>query len=470
MDNKKQQNFHFIAIGGVGMSGLAKYLLEEGYSVSGSDINESKYFNQVKSLGAKVFVGHDESNLPENSIVIASTAIKESNPELKKAKELGLKILHRSDLLKFIAENFQKEKGKFIGFSGTHGKTTTSGLAAYVMEKAGLEPSFVVGGIVLDIGTNAKASNGKYFSAELDESDGTILKYAPDVTVINNIEVDHIDFYKDGMESLLKTFTTFITNCKPEASILINKDCKGNIALMNRNPKRKFVTYGFKDADYTAENIKFSAGKTCFDLCKGTKVLANISLSIHGKHNICNALAVAAALCEAGIDIKKAAQYFEGFSGMGQRFQPVAEVKGIKIIDDYAHHPSEIKATLDCAKTCCPNSRIVAIFQPHRYTRLHGLYDKFLQAFNDADKVIVLDTYAASEEPIGGHTSEEFAKDLQKSFPAGNVIYVGGKIPEIASNVARELKTGDTAITLGAGDVTKLGKAVTALILEAVSR
>ena len=236
MEDKKRKNFHFIAIGGVGMSGLAKYLLEEGYSVSGSDLYASKYFNQVKDLGAKVFIGHNEANLPENSIVVASSAIKESNPELKKAKSLGLKVLHRSDLLKFIAENFQKEKGKFIGFSGTHGKTTTSGLSAYVMEKAGLSPSFVVGGIVLDIGTNAKSSDGKYFTVELDESDGTILKYSPDVIVINNIEVDHIDFYKDGMDSLLSTFTTFLSNLPSEAKIVINKDCNGNVELMKRNP------------------------------------------------------------------------------------------------------------------------------------------------------------------------------------------------------------------------------------------
>ena len=464
MEDKKRKNFHFIAIGGVGMSGLAKYLLEEGYSVSGSDLYASKYFNQVKDLGAKVFIGHNEANLPENSIVVASSAIKESNPELKKAKSLGLKVLHRSDLLKFIAENFQKEKGKFIGFSGTHGKTTTSGLSAYVMEKAGLSPSFVVGGIVLDIGTNAKSSDGKYFTAELDESDGTILKYSPDVIVINNIEVDHIDFYKDGMDSLLSTFTTFLSNLPSEAKIVINKDCNGNVELMKRNPNKHFITYGFKDATYTAQNQGFIDGKTSFDLYKDGEFITEILLSIHGKHNICNALAVAAALNEAGIDIKEAAKYFKDFTGMGQRYQQIADVKGIKIIDDYAHHPSEIKATLDCARTCNPKSRIVAIFQPHRYTRLHGLYDEFLKAFNDADKVIVLDTYAASEEPIGGHTSEEFSKDLKKNFPEKSVIYIGGKISDITNKVATELKKNDTAITLGAGDITKLGKAVAEIL------
>ena len=403
-----KQNFHFIAIGGVGMSGLAKYLLEEGFSVSGSDISESKYFNQVKNLGANVHTGHDESNLPENSVVVASTAIKDSNPEIKKAKSLKMDILHRSDLLKYIAEKFQEEKGKFIGFSGTHGKTTTSGLAAYVMEKAGLEPSYVVGGVIPELDTNAKSASGKYFTAELDESDGTILKYKPDVIVINNLEVDHVDFYKNGLESLLETFSTFLSKLPPSAKILINTDNSGNLELIKRNPGYDFITYGLDNAEYTAKNHTQSS----FVLCKNNKEICKINLSIQGKHNIYNALSVAAALIEAGEDIKELAPYFEGFTGMGRRYQHVADVNGVCIIDDYAHHPSEIAATLECAKNCNPDKRIVAIFQPHRYTRLHGLFDEFLSCFKNADKVIVLDTYAASEEPIGGHTSEEFALEL----------------------------------------------------------
>ncbi len=456
----KTRNFHFIAIGGVGMSGLAKYLLEQGCSVSGSDISEGKYFNKVKELGAKVFVGHAEDNLPENSVVIASTAINNSNPELQKAERLGLEIFHRSDLLKFIAENFQNKGGKFIGFSGTHGKTTTSGLASYVAEKAGLNPSYVVGGFVPELDTNAKCANGEYFFAELDESDGTILKYAPDVTVINNIEVDHVDFYTDGMESLQSTFTAFLANLKSDAKVLINTDCEGNLELIKRNPNKNFITYGFKNAKYTVSDVEHGSDYTKFSFCKDGKVLCKIELSIVGKHNLCNALSVAAAFVEAGADISAIAGYFTGFTGMGRRYQPVAEFGGIKIIDDYAHHPSEIAATLECAKTCCPEKRIVAIFQPHRYTRLHGLYNDFLKCFENADKVIVLDTYAASETPIDGHTSDEFARELNKTFGKDGALHIEGKIAEIASNVVKELQSGDLAITLGAGDVTKLGKLI----------
>lgn len=463
----KDTNFHFIAIGGVGMSGLAKYLLEKGYSVSGSDISDGKYFQKVKELGAKVFVGHNASNLPPSSVVIASTAVKENNPELIKAKSLNLKQFHRSDLLKFIAENFQNTQGKFIGFSGTHGKTTTSGMAAFVMQKANLNPDFVVGGIVPELDTNAQASTGKYFAAELDESDGTILKYTPDITVINNIEVDHVDFYKNGMDSLLATFTTFIKNLKPTSKILINNDCEGNKKLIAMNRDKKFITYGFNNADYTANNISFKNGKTSFEIVNINKILCKINLSVHGNHNICNAMAVAVALHEAGIKIDTIAKYFEDFTGMGRRYQPVATVKGTSIIDDYAHHPSEIKATLECAKNCNPNKQIVAIFQPHRYTRLHGLYSEFLGCFDNADKILVLDTFAASEEPIGRHTSEEFANDLQKKSQK-TVLYIPGKIADIPEDIAKHIDSECVAITLGAGDITKLGPAVADILRKKV--
>ncbi len=461
---KKDTNFHFIAVGGVGMSGLAKYLLEEGFSVSGSDVAESKYFLQVKKLGGNVFLGHNEVNLKENSIVIASTAIKENNPEMLKAKNNNMKLFHRSDLLKFIAENFQKNKGKFIGFSGTHGKTTTSGLASFVLEKASKKPSFVVGGIIPDVDTNALSQNGDLFVAELDESDGTILKYAPDITVINNIEVDHIDFYEDGMTSLLKTFTSFISNLKPDAKILINNDCDGNRQLIRMNSNCKFITYGLNDAQYMAKNISFDGVFTSFNLYKNNELLTNIKLSVHGNHNIYNALAVAAALMESGINIDDIAEYFKDFTGMGRRYQLVSQTNDITIIDDYAHHPSEIFATLECAKNCNKEKRIVAVFQPHRYSRLHGLFDDFLKCFVNADKILVLDTFAASEEPINGHTSEEFAKILQAQNPQKVVEYVGGKINDITDIISGEIQKNDVVITLGAGDITKLGYALASKI------
>jgi len=230
------------------MSGLAKYLLENGCEVSGSDVKDSKYVDKLRKLGARVFIGHDENNLPEDCVVVASTAIRDDNPELKKAKRLGLPVYHRSDLL---AEISRHDKF-FIGYSGTHGKTTTSGLASYVLDLAGYEPSFVVGGIIPELGVNSQSTKGKYFVAELDESDGTIVKYSPNICVINNLEPDHLDFYKDGMKSLLETFEKFISNMKENAVVLINNDCN----VLKQLHAHKVMTFGLNEADYTAKNIE----------------------------------------------------------------------------------------------------------------------------------------------------------------------------------------------------------------------
>ena len=272
--------FHFIAIGGIGMSGLAKYLLELGCEVSGSDIKESKYTKKVEALGAKVFIGHDANYIQPDMIVVASTAIKDDNPEKVRAKALGIEVLHRSDVLKMISEGLGRkdtEKQQFIGFSGTHGKTTTSGLCSYVLEKAGYEPSYCVGGIIPDLDTNAKSGNGKYFVAELDESDGTIVKYHTNLSVINNLEVDHVDFYKNGFDDLLKTFRTHIDNRAEGGKVIVNKDCNGIKKLIAANPDIKFITFGIESGgvDYSARNMKFTEFGSEFDIFhRGEKIIS----------------------------------------------------------------------------------------------------------------------------------------------------------------------------------------------------
>ena len=250
--------YHFIAIGGIGMSGLAKYLLEDGNIVSGSDISDSKYIKKLRLLGAKIFIGHNKDNVPNDAIVIKSTAIRDNNPEVIRAKELGLEIYHRSDLLAEIATKAQQENKIFIGFSGTHGKTTTSGLASFILEKANLKPSFVDGGIIPEINTNAQHKSGKYFIAELDESDGTITKYNPDILVINNLEEDHLDFYKNGMSDLIKIFNQAISQSK---KIIVNNDNEG-VNLLTGD----FITFGLNNADYIAKNIVYEKNGTSFDI------------------------------------------------------------------------------------------------------------------------------------------------------------------------------------------------------------
>lgn len=453
MDNKNKK-FHFIAIGGIGMSGLAKYLLELGCTVSGSDIKESKYTQKVEKLGAKVYIGHDAKYIEPDMIIVASTAIKDDNPEKIRAKELGLKVLHRSDVLKMLSEGIGNETHQFIGFSGTHGKTTTSGMCSYVLEKAGYEPSYCVGGIIPDLDTNAKASTGKHFVAELDESDGTIVKYHTNVSVINNLEVDHVDFYKNGFEDLLKTFRQHLDNMAKGGKIIVNKDCNGIKKLMQSNTDIKFITFGIESGgvDYSARNMSFTEFGSAFDVYYRSQKIVSLKLTVPGKHNIYNALAVTAALNEEGIDLEKIRPHFETFSGMGRRFQKVAEFDGIRIFDDYAHHPTEIKTTLDSARLCNTN-RLVAIFQPHRYSRLKGLWNDFLRSFRAVDKLIVVDVYSASEDPIEGINSKTFTQ----CFKNEDVTHISGSMENAARKILPLLKSGDLVITLGAGDVTRIG-------------
>ncbi len=438
-----KERYHFIAIGGIGMSGLAKYLLQEGFEVSGSDIIDSKYIAELKKLGAKVFIGHDENNLPENCVVVASSAIKEDNPEIQKAKRLNLPILHRSDVLKTLSERSKC----FIGYAGTHGKTTTSGLSAYVTDKAGLEPSYVVGGIIPDIHTNANYKSDKYFIAELDESDGTVIKYNPDILVINNLEADHLDFYKNGLESLVETFNKLISRFNSNQKVLINNDCEGNLKLNGHD----FITYGLNNADYVAKNIVLKPTGSSFDVYYKNNLLTTINIKLLGKHNVINALAVFASLCEAGVDIEKVKEHFSTFTGMGRRFQLVGEIGGAVIYDDYAHHPTEIKATLS-ALAEFPDKNVIAVFQPHRYTRLQSLWDDFKKSFDGVSKVIVTDVFAASEPPIDGISGENFAKELN------NAEYVAGSISDVAKALYPSLRENDVVVGLGAGTITDLGK------------
>ncbi len=464
-----KNKYHFIAIGGVGMSGLAKYLLQNGFEVSGSDISDSKYVQNVKKLGAKVYIGHDENNVPEDCIVVASTAIRDTNPEMQKAKRLGLPIYHRSDLLAEISKNEEY----FIGYSGTHGKTTTSGLCSYVMEKAGLKPSYIVGGIIPEINANANSAQDKIFIAELDESDGTIVKYSANLVVVNNLEPDHLDFYKNGLESILETFETFLSHIRQNGIILANTDNDGVKRLVKYFTEHelannaKFVTYSIGgNTDYCARNINYGEEYTIFDVVYKGEVQTNLKICLKGVHNVYNSLAVWASLHQAGVDMSLVNEHFASFSGMGRRFQKIGEFDNIIIYDDYAHHPTEIKATLSSSRSF-KNKNIIAVFQPHRYTRLQNLWNDFMGAFSDVDRVVVTDVYAASEDPIEGVNSESFVNELKEKIdiPCENI---SGDIKTVAQKLFPSLKSGDIVIGLGAGTITNLGKELLALKEEKI--
>ncbi len=451
------KKFHFIAIGGVGMSALAKYLIERGAIVSGSDIQESKYTHLLEDKGVKISIGHNSKLIEKDMIVVASTAIKDTNPEIIRAKELGLKIYHRSDILQMISDEFsQSQNAIFFGFSGTHGKTTTSGMCVYVLEKANLKPSYVVGGIIPEINTNGAFNGTSYFSAELDESDGTIQKYSTDIAIINNIEEDHLDFYKNGFLDIVKAFNKYLSN-KPSQKVLINIDNEGNREFIKLYPNYNYITFGIDNGEYIAKDIQFNGLESSFNIYYKNNKVDSIKLSVPGMHNVYNALGVYSALHQAGIKTQELAKYFYTFSGMGRRFQKVCEFNNIKIYDDYAHHPSEIKTTLSSVKNAVKDSaRVVAIFQPHRYTRLKGLWSEFKQAFSDADKLIAIDVYPAGEDEIEGITSENFISEINHK----NATYVDGNIDDASKKIYPLLEENDIVITLGAGTITKIGSLI----------
>lgn len=439
------KKYHFIAIGGVGMSGLAKYLIQQGHIVSGSDISESKYVTKLKELGAKIFIGHSKNNIEKGMTIIVSSAIKDDNPELIRAKELNCKIYHRSDLLSEIS----KTSEKFIGFAGTHGKTTTSGMTSYILSKAGYEPSFVVGGHIPELDTNAEySSNYDYFIAELDESDGTLVKYRPNILVINNLEADHLDYYKNGIDSIIETFQIFLSNLKTSAKILINNDNIGNLKLKGYD----FITFGLDEAEYMAKNINFANGYTTFDVYHNNEILLKqVKIILPGEHNVYNTLGVIAACNEADVDMKSIAKHIETFNGMGRRFQKMLTINDIPIYDDYAHHPTEIKATLSALKSFT-GKNVVAVFQPHRYTRFKNLWNDFKIALKSADRLIITDVYAASEDPIEGINSKNFALEIP------NAEYISGSISDVATKILPTIKSDDIVVGLGAGTITNLAK------------
>lgn len=446
----KNKNLHFIAIGGVGQSALAKILKIKGYNVSGSDIKESKYTKELRDLGVQINIGHDKNVIKENMTIVLSSAIKEDNEELIRAKELNLPLYHRSDILKLISELYDC----FIGFSGTHGKTTTSGLCSYVLEKINAHPAYASGGIIQGLNTNANSyPDSKIFIAELDESDGTIIKYSPDFIAINNLEADHFDFYKNGEEDLINTFKTFIDNLKQSSKIFINIDDEGNNLLIKKVSDKNIITYSIKNknANYFADNIKIS-GENSFDLYVKGKYITEIKTQLTGFHNVINALCVISVLNEKGFNINDIKPYLYSFSGMKRRYEKVFENENVTVIDDYAHHPTEIKALLENAKKRT-DKNIVAIFQPHRYTRLKALWNDFLNSFDLADELFILDTYSAGDKYDEKYNSKNFASSIHHKCAK----YIKGNMDDAAREISKYIKKNDYIITIGAGDVTKTG-------------
>ncbi len=452
---------HFIGIGGIGMSGIAEILHNLGYKVQGSDPSDNYVVDRLVKLGIKVFKEHTEENVKSASLIVKSTAIKDQNPEIKAAKQLGIPIIKRAEML---AELMRFKHS--IAISGTHGKTTTTSLVAKLFETAGKNPTVINGGIINQHGTNAYLGSGDYLIAEADESDGTFIKVPSYVAVVTNIDPEHMDYY-GTFDKVKDAYRTFITNLPFYGFGVMCYDHPVVREIGCSITDRRVLSYGIEssDVDFRAVNIVPTESGSTFDVeiskeyAKKKNLqftsIPNLSIGIHGKHNVQNSLSAIAIGVEKGFDKEVIRTAFENFAGVKRRFTVTGVVNGISIIDDYAHHPVEIKATLSTARHIANlrGSKVIAIMQPHRYTRLGDLMEEFSAAFADANHVFISEVYSAGENPIPNVSAEELIKRI-KSHGQKNVEKLESQemLAEIINNLARN---NDLVVLLGAGNITK---------------
>ncbi len=450
------KKIHFVGIGGAGMSAIAKILLEKGYEVSGSDLNESEIVEKLRVLGAFIYKGHRKENIKGKDAIVVSTAISAENSEVVAAKEAGIKVFHRSDIVAFLMNH-----AKGIAVAGAHGKTTTTSMASVMLDHTGKSPTIIIGGEVDYFGSNAKLGESEYLVAEADESDGSFLKLSPQIAIVTNIENDHMDFY-GSMENILKTFKQFLNNLPKESGLAILCFDNAHIRDIAQNLERKFVSYGINyPADYIAKNIRTNGAGTSFDVYYHEEKMGTIMLNIPGKHNIANALAVIALGDQIGLSVEEIAAGLRCFNGAKRRFQTKGRVKDVWIVDDYAHHPTEISTTLNAARQTNPN-RLICAFQPHRYTRTKFLRKEYGSCFEAADLLVLTDIYSAGEEPIPGINGEVIKEEVEKQT-GKEAVYIANR-EDIAGYLEAVVKPGDLVMSMGAGDIYRTGEELVDLL------
>ncbi|MFM9903992.1 MAG: UDP-N-acetylmuramate--L-alanine ligase [Pyrinomonadaceae bacterium] len=445
------KRIHFIGIGGIGMSGIAEVLCNLGFTVSGSDAKKSKNTDRLETLfNITICEGHATENVGDAQVVVYSSAVKEDNPEIVAAKEKGIPVIPRAEML----AELMVLKPYAVAVSGTHGKTSTTSMVATILGHAGVDPTTVVGGVVETLGSNARLGQSDWFVTEADESDRSFLMLYPTIAVVTNIDKEHMESYK-GMDDVVQCFTDFVNKVPFFGAAIICLD-DPNVQLIIPNIKRRRVTYGMTaQADVSAHDIKYDdAFGSTFSVWRGDTDLGKVHLPVPGRHNIYNALAATAVALEMEVPFEKIVEAFAIFKNANRRFQFKGEADGITVVDDYGHHPTEIVATLSAAKNSSGGRRTVVVFQPHRYSRTQELMDDFVVAFNNADVLFLLDIYAASEQPIEGITAEILAENI-KRYGHKNVSYIGD-IETATDKVCEALQPGDLVITLGAGSVTRL--------------
>ncbi len=462
----KATPIHFIGVGGIGMSALAKVLLSQGFTVSGSDAKDSPMLTTLRDLGGTISAQHQAENVPSGAIVVTSSAISTQNPEVQAAQQQGLVLYHRSDMLREILKRFEVA----IGLTGTHGKTTMTGMVGMVLEQGGLDPTIIAGGKIPQLGTNAKCGKDtRYAVAELDESDGTVVQYQPGISVIANLELDHPDHYQDGLQAVIRTFQTYLSALGPQQTVLFNMSCPVTRELYQEFGHRltglrvwtESAPEQYTGDDYWLDNVLVHLeGGYQGDVYEGHNRLGSLWLQVPGRHNLSNAMYAAIIGHRLGVPFDVIRRTLENFTGMGRRFEQLGVVNGARIIDDYAHHPTEVRATLKAAREFNRyKGRVIAMFQPHRYQRLQALWQEFAEAFEDADEAIIVDVYSAGEAPIDGVNSLAFVQAME--HPAAEYW------PSMDWNlVVARLKTmltpDDLLITMGAGDITQVGRTLVA--------
>ncbi len=449
MPLRRSYSVHFVGIGGIGMSGIAEVLLNLGYRVSGSDLTESETTLRLENLGARVATGHDASNLGEADVVVVSSAVGEGNPEVLAARGRGVPVIQRAEML---AELMRMKYG--IAVAGSHGKTTTTSILSVVMAEAGLDPTMVIGGRLNSLGSNARLGQGEFLVAEADESDGSFLKLTPTYAVITNIDPEHLDHYGD-MSKLREAFVEFANKVPFYGLVVVCLDHPVVQDILPRIGKR-LVSYGIDSvADYQAKDLSFGPGYVRFDVLRAGEKLGPVELRMIGKHNVLNALAAIAVADELQVPFGVVQSALEKFEGIQRRFTVRGRVGGVTVVDDYGHHPVEIRATLAGARKAYDN-RLVVVFQPHRYTRTRDLQREFYSAFDRADVLVVMEIYAAGEEPIEGVDGRKLFMGIRSQGPR-EAHYISDR-RHVVDWLVDNTRPGDLVVTMGAGDVWRVGE------------
>jgi UDP-N-acetylmuramate--alanine ligase len=449
---QKKYHIHFVGIGGIGMSGIAELLLNLGYQVSGSDLNLSNITRRLKKLGGVIFKGHAENQIKGADVVVVSSAVNADNPELVAARKTSTPVIPRAEML---AELMRLKYS--VAIAGAHGKTSTTSMVAAVLDTGDFDPTVVIGGQLKSIGSNALLGQGDFIVAEADESDGSFLKMSPTIAVVTNIDREHLDFYRD-LDDIKTAFLHFIDRIPFYGLAVL---CLDNEAIQDLIPKiqKRYTTYGMStQADFQAENIVFEDYKSRFTLQRLGRPLGEIHLNLPGIHNVYNSMASVVVGIELGIPFETIKKALETLQGVQRRLEIKGDINGITVVDDYGHHPTEIKTTLQAAKECWPDRRKVVVFQPHRYTRTKALFDDFTRAFYQSDVLIVLPIYAASEKIINGVNSGSMCDGIREH--GHKEVICKDSLPAAVSGLKKILKSGDIMLTLGAGDVWKVGEEI----------